>query len=63
VDRINVDSTAIPFLGRMREFYEYYLMGKPAPKWLKEGIPHLKMKEHIKKQSKKAKRQKSPREK
>jgi hypothetical protein len=38
-------------------------MGKPAPKWLKEGIPHLKMKEHIKEQSKKAKKQKSPSEK
>jgi len=29
----------------MWEFYEYYFMGKPAPKWLKEGIPHLKMKD------------------
>jgi len=37
--------------------------GKPVPKWLKEGIPHLKMKEHIKEQSKKAKKQKSPSEK
>jgi hypothetical protein len=43
----------------MREFYDHYLMGKPAPKWLKEGIPHLKMKEHIEEQSKKAKNRKA----
>ena len=48
---------------RMSEFFDHYLKGKPAPKWLKEGIPHLKMNEHIKEQSKKAKKQKSPREK
>jgi hypothetical protein len=23
-------------------------MGKPAPAWLKEGVPHLKMEEHLK---------------
>lgn len=33
---------------RMREFFDYYLKGKPAPKWMEEGIPHLKMKEHLK---------------
>jgi hypothetical protein len=35
-------------------------MGKPVPKWFKQGIPHLKMKEHIKEQSKKAKKRKVP---
>jgi dipeptidyl aminopeptidase/acylaminoacyl peptidase len=34
---------------RMREFFDHHLRGKPAPKWLKEGIPHLKLKDHIKK--------------
>jgi len=24
---------------RMRQFFDYYLQGKPAPKWLIEGIP------------------------
>lgn len=24
---------------RMRQFFDYYLQGKPAPKWLKEGLP------------------------
>jgi dipeptidyl aminopeptidase/acylaminoacyl peptidase len=32
---------------RMREFFDYYLMGKAAPKWLQEGIPVLDMKEHL----------------
>lgn len=37
---------------RMREFFDHHLMGKPAPKWLEEGIPHLKLKEHIKEKTK-----------
>jgi dienelactone hydrolase len=32
---------------RMREFFDHYLTDKPAPDWLKEGIPHLKLDEHI----------------
>lgn len=34
---------------RMREFFDHHLRGKPAPKWLTEGISHLKLKDHIKK--------------
>ena len=33
---------------RMREFFDHYLMGKPAPKWLTDGIPYLKMKDDLK---------------
>ena len=33
---------------RMKEFFDHYLMGKPAPKWLSEGIPYLKMKDDLK---------------
>jgi hypothetical protein len=33
---------------RMREFFDHHLMGKEAPGWLKEGVPHLKLDEHIK---------------
>ena len=33
---------------RMKEFFDHYLMDKPAPDWLKEGVPHLKMEEHLK---------------
>jgi dipeptidyl aminopeptidase/acylaminoacyl peptidase len=32
---------------RMREFFDHHLMGKPAPEWMREGVPHLKLDEHI----------------
>jgi dipeptidyl aminopeptidase/acylaminoacyl peptidase len=32
---------------RMREFFDHYLRDKPAPAWLKEGVPHLRLEEHI----------------
>ena len=32
---------------RMREFFDHYLKGKPAPKWWTEGVPLLKLKEHL----------------
>jgi dipeptidyl aminopeptidase/acylaminoacyl peptidase len=34
---------------RMKEFFDHYLQGKPAPDWWTEGVPHLKMDEHLKK--------------
>ena len=37
---------------RMREFFDHYLMEKPMPKWLKEGISHLDHEEHIKGETK-----------
>lgn len=37
---------------RMQEFFDHYLKGKPAPQWLKEGIPHLKHGEHLKERAK-----------
>lgn len=33
---------------RTQEFFDHYLMGKPATEWLKEGIPFLKRKERLK---------------
>ncbi len=33
---------------RMKEFFDHYLMGKPAPPWMVEGIPYLKMKDDLK---------------
>jgi dipeptidyl aminopeptidase/acylaminoacyl peptidase len=38
---------------RMREFFDTYLKGTPAPDWLKDGIPRLKMEEHLKSRQKK----------
>ena len=31
----------------MREFFDHYLMDKPAPKWMDDGVPLLKMKDHL----------------
>lgn len=36
---------------RMREFFDHHLMGKTAPKWLEEGVPLLKLKEHLEERS------------
>jgi dipeptidyl aminopeptidase/acylaminoacyl peptidase len=36
------------FTVRMREFFDHRLLGRPAPAWLKEGVPHRKMEEHLK---------------
>lgn len=33
---------------RMKEYFDHYLMDKAAPDWLKDGVPHLKMDEHLK---------------
>jgi dipeptidyl aminopeptidase/acylaminoacyl peptidase len=35
------------YMVRMREFFDYYLLDKEPRKWLKEGVPHLKMEEHL----------------
>jgi hypothetical protein len=47
---------------RMKEFFDHYLMGKPAPSWMEEGIPFLKMKDHLKERMKlwKAEERKDP---
>lgn len=33
---------------RMKEFFDHHLKGAPAPDWWTEGVPHLKMEEHLK---------------
>jgi dipeptidyl aminopeptidase/acylaminoacyl peptidase len=38
---------------RMREYFDHYLKGEPAPDWMKDGIPRLKMEEHLKSRQKK----------
>lgn len=37
---------------RMWEFFDHHLRGKPAPAWLKEGVPYLKCNDHFREQSK-----------
>jgi hypothetical protein len=38
----------------MREYFDHYLKGAPAPDWMVEGVPRLKMEEHLKERNKKA---------
>ena len=33
---------------RMKEFFDHHLKGAPAPDWMKNGVPRLKMEEHLK---------------
>jgi len=40
---------------RMKEFFDHYLMVKPAPKWMVEGMPYLKLKDYLKEKAKELK--------
>lgn len=40
---------------RMREYFDHYLKGAPAPDWMVNGVPRLKMEEHLKGRQKKEK--------
>jgi dipeptidyl aminopeptidase/acylaminoacyl peptidase len=40
---------------RMKEFFDHYLMAKPAPKWMVEGMPYLKLKDYLKEKAKELK--------
>lgn len=33
---------------RMKQYFDHYLMGAPAPDWMVNGVPRLKMDEHLK---------------
>ncbi len=35
------------YMIRMKEYFDFYLMDKPAPDWLKDGIPRLKMTDDV----------------
>jgi hypothetical protein len=37
---------------RMMEYFDHYLMGAPAPDWMVNGVPRLKMEEHLKERAK-----------
>ena len=40
------------YTARMKEFFDHYLMGAPAPDWMVNGVPRLKMEEHLKERAK-----------
>ena len=35
------------YASRMSEWFDHYLEDKPAPDWMKEGVPRLRMEEHL----------------
>ncbi len=39
---------------RMKEYFDHYLKGAPAPEWLTKGVPRLQMEEHLKERAKPA---------
>ena len=39
---------------RMREYFDHYLKGAPAPDWLRDGVPRLRMEEHLKSRAEQA---------
>jgi dipeptidyl aminopeptidase/acylaminoacyl peptidase len=43
------------YTARMQEYFDHYLKGAPAPDWMLEGVPRLKMDEHLKERNQKAK--------
>ncbi len=38
---------------RMQEYFDHYLKGAPAPDWMVNGVPRLKMEQHLKSRQKK----------
>jgi dipeptidyl aminopeptidase/acylaminoacyl peptidase len=45
---VNKPANQKDYAARMLEFFDHYLMGKPAPRWLTDGIPTLDMENHLK---------------
>nr|MBA2301704.1 S9 family peptidase [Acidobacteriota bacterium] len=39
---------------RMKEYFDHYLKGEPAPEWMLKGVSRLKMEQHLKDRNKKA---------
>jgi dipeptidyl aminopeptidase/acylaminoacyl peptidase len=38
---------------RVKEFFDHYLLGKAAPRWLEKGVSRLEMKDYLREQMKK----------
>ncbi len=39
----------------MQEFFDHHLLDKEAPMWLKEGVDHLKLDDHLEERAKEIK--------
>ncbi|HEX2165945.1 MAG TPA: prolyl oligopeptidase family serine peptidase, partial [Longimicrobiales bacterium] len=35
------------YASRMREWFDHYLLGTPAPDWMENGVPRLQIEEHL----------------
>jgi dipeptidyl aminopeptidase/acylaminoacyl peptidase len=44
---LRVPANQKDYLVRMREYFGHHLKGEAAPAWLNEGVPHLKLKDHL----------------
>ena len=51
------------YMVRMREFWDHYLKGVPAPEWWTQGVPHLELEEHIDERAKDLVKKKDEKEK
>ena len=40
------------YTARMKEWFDHYLLDKPAPQWMEKGVPLLKMKDHLEERTK-----------
>jgi dipeptidyl aminopeptidase/acylaminoacyl peptidase len=38
------EENQLDFLARMKQFFDHYLKGIPAPEWMQNGVPFLKKK-------------------
>jgi dipeptidyl aminopeptidase/acylaminoacyl peptidase len=36
-----VENNSKDFLKRMKEYFDHYLKGKPAPEWMTKGVPFI----------------------
>jgi hypothetical protein len=45
---------------RMKEFFDHFLMGKPAPEWWTKGVPRVEMDDYMKAQMEARKKAATP---
>ncbi|HEX6307588.1 MAG TPA: prolyl oligopeptidase family serine peptidase [Longimicrobiales bacterium] len=44
---LRVEANQKDYATRMAEWFDHFLLGRPAPDWMKNGIPRLEMEEHL----------------
>jgi len=51
---LRVPANQRDYTARMKEFFDHHLKDKPAPKWWTDGVPYLKLKDHLDERAKDA---------